>query len=85
MDCSFLPPCFQVLKQKIERTNLIAGKWISSVLPNPPEISPIRSGWILDNEGLYKINWFEGNMSPRGGPTRGELCFRGHNFGTFSN
>ena len=33
-------------------------------LPNPPKIPPLRSGWILDNEGLYKINWFEGNMSP---------------------
>ena len=31
----------------------------------PTEIPAIRSGWILDKEGLYKIKWFEGNMSPR--------------------
>ena len=65
MDFSFLPPCVQDLKQNIKRRNLVAGKWISSVLTNPPEIPPIRSGLILDKGGLYKINWFEGNMSPR--------------------
>lgn len=65
MDGSFLPPCYQVLKQKINRTNLITGKWLSSVLPNPPDLAPTHSGWILDSESRYKINWFEGDMSPR--------------------
>ena len=64
MDGSFLPPCSRVVKQKLRRTNLIVGKWISSISPNPPSMSPINSGWILDNDGHYRLNWFEGDMSP---------------------
>ena len=63
MDCSFLPPCYQVLKQKLNRTNLITGEWLSSDLPNPLDIVPTHCGWILDVENRYKINWFEGDMS----------------------
>ena len=64
MDCSFLPPCYQVLKQKLNRTNLIIGEWLSSDLPNHPDIVPTHSGCILDCENRYKINWFEGD-SPK--------------------
>ena len=65
MDYSFLPPCYQVLKQKLNRTNLITGEWLSSDLPNPLGIVPTHCGWILDGENRYKINWFEGDMSPK--------------------
>ena len=65
MDCSFLPPCFEVFKQKINRTNLITGKWLSSILPDPPDISPVDCGWNLDGEEHYKRHWFDGDMSPR--------------------
>ena len=58
MDGSYLPPYLRVVKQKIKRTNLIAGKWLSltSVPPPPPPGYSTRTlrmdskcGWALQN------------------------------------
>ena len=54
MEGSFLPPCASVLQQKTNRTNHIAGKWLSSWTSYPPMSNPLNCGWELGN-GHWKV------------------------------
>ena len=63
INASSWPPCFSVLYQKILRTNLITNIFISSCSGDYFSFIPELNGWIL-KDGLYEINWFEGNLSP---------------------
>ena len=58
MEGSFLPPCASVLQQKTNRTNHIAGKWLSSWTSYPPISNPLNCRWELGN-GHWKVKWFE--------------------------
>ena len=49
--------------QKVKRTNLVVGKWLSSTNTSMPELNPESCDWYLD-DGQYKIKWFRGNASP---------------------
>ena len=65
MDSSFLPPCSHTLKEKIQRTNFVIGKWSSSTLVSPPDVNPENSGWHLDDENCFELTWFVGNGTPK--------------------
>ena len=41
----------------------MTGKWISAIDSSPPLFTPETSGWLLEN-GMYRIKWFEGAISP---------------------
>ena len=64
MDGSTLPPCHNVLKQKIKRVHLIANRWNSVDLATQSPISPTESGWTL-GYGSYQILWTEGDLYPK--------------------
>ena len=69
MEGRVLPPCASVLQQKTNRTNLIAGKLLSSWTSHSPISNPLKCGWELSN-GNWKVKWFEGGMSPNPVGTR---------------
>lgn len=64
LDGSMMPPCSKVLKKKIQRTHMIARRWMSSVNPYPSRENPLQSGWLLE-ENKYTIHWFEGDATPK--------------------
>lgn len=64
MDGSTLPPCHNVLKQKIKGVHLIANRWNSVDLATQSPISPTESGWTL-GYGSYQILWTEGDLYPK--------------------
>lgn len=64
LDGSMMPPCSKVLKKKIQRTHMIARRWMSSVNPYPARENPLQSGWLLE-ENKYTIHWFEGDATPK--------------------
>ena len=64
IDESFLPPCSRVVKEKVRRTNFIAGKWLYSSSEAVPLMKPENSGWVLDNQGTYRLKWFDGEVAP---------------------
>ena len=49
MEGSFLPLCASVLQQKMNRTNHIAVKLLSSWTSHPPVSKPLNCGWELSN------------------------------------
>ena len=59
-----MPPCQKVLQQKIERVRLITRRWVSSARAHPPHDNPEDFGWILSEDGSYKVKWFGGNVAP---------------------
>ena len=63
MDGSSLPPCRRVVLQKLKRTNFICSIWLSAFSPHPPGFDPENCGWLMQ-DGAYKIQWFEGHISP---------------------
>jgi hypothetical protein len=63
MDGSFLPPCSNVLREKIKRVNYVTAKWNSSTCIRMPPIAPEESGWILFGT-CYRLKWFEGECTP---------------------
>ncbi|ESO91236.1 hypothetical protein LOTGIDRAFT_153667 [Lottia gigantea] len=58
MDGSVLPPCQKVLTQKIKHAHLIAYRWNSVTLVQHSPISPVESGWTMENDS-YIIMWAE--------------------------
>ena len=64
MEGSFLPPCASVLQQKTNRTNHIAGKWLSSWTSYLLISNPLNCGWELGNRH-WKVKWFEGDIAPK--------------------
>ena len=54
MEGSFLSTCTSVLQQKMNRTNHITGKLLSSWTSHPPISNPLNCGWKLSN-GHWKV------------------------------
>ena len=54
MKGSFLPPCTSVLQQKMNMTNHIAGKLLSSWTSHPTISNSLNCGWELSN-GHWKV------------------------------
>ena len=63
MDGSAMPPCYQVLLEKIKRTAFVASRWYSSTMPIEPVVSPADHGWVL-HDGKFEIKWFDGETAP---------------------
>ena len=63
IDPAMLPPCFKVLKEKIERTNLIAHRCLYSYNLTDPW-DPLEHGWIYC-DGKVSLKWFEGDAIPK--------------------
>ena len=59
-----MPPCMKVLQQKIKRVHLIMRHLVSSARAHPPNDNPEDFGWILSEDGSYKVKWFEGHVAP---------------------
>ena len=64
VDSTSLPPCKNVLTQKIKRTAYITQIWRNATLGCHFFDLPTSSGWIL-KEGSYRIHWFDGDVAPR--------------------
>ena len=47
-----------ILEKNIERVFYVSKKWMSSVLPHPPQLSPSEFGWELTTDGQYRIYWY---------------------------
>ena len=65
IDGGCLPPCFQVLQKKILRTAFPSNIWHNPFNSNAIPYLLENFGWNL-LEGKYKIQWFEGDVSPTG-------------------
>ena len=59
-----LPPCKDVLQQKIKRANYVASLWINSMNPGPIRFSATNNGWELSKTGKIEIVWFKGPQNP---------------------
>ena len=59
-----MPPCHNVLLQKIKRANFVAKLWKSANQAVPIQSSPVGSGWLLE-DNVYRIHWYEGDQVPR--------------------
>lgn len=63
---SNLPPCRDVLHNKIKRTNQIAAIWRFSHSTRPQFLNPVENGWYLDSTSNdYAIKWFSGPQCPQ--------------------
>jgi hypothetical protein len=61
---SSMPPCQNVLKNKVKRANFVTSMWKRSHLKDPiGQMKPERWGWIVE-DGKYEIAWFEGDQVP---------------------
>ena len=63
LDGSIMPPCGNVLLQKLKRTHLIT-RWMSATVSQPPDEYPKNSGWVFEDQS-YIIKWFEGSTAPK--------------------
>ena len=54
-----MPPCKNVLTEKIKRTKFVARKWMTLVDTLQPVWCPSDFEWKLDN-GKYTIKWYDG-------------------------
>ena len=61
---SMMPPCQKVLQQKIKSVQLITRRWVSATRTHPPDDNPEDFGWILSEDGSYKLKWFEEDTAP---------------------
>lgn len=60
---SSMPPCQQVLLNKIKRSHYVAEVWKRASTESPASESPVGRGW--EREGnMYYIKWFDGNQVP---------------------
>ena len=64
VDSTSLPPCKNVLMQKIKRTAYIAAIWKNASLGIHQFDQPTAFGWVLE-DGNYRIHWFDGDVAPR--------------------
>ena len=60
---SSMPPCHQVLMNKIKRANYVAALWKSATKQTPSTFSPNGNGWEL-KDGSYHIKWHDGDQLP---------------------
>ena len=65
LDGSSLPPCSSVLYEKIKRTCYISKVWMSSLLSDPPALSPLNFGWKMMPNNQYSVIWFKGESCPK--------------------
>ena len=64
LDASMLPPCRNVLSQKLARCNYVAYLWKHAQLRDPLNaVQPTDNGWKEVN-GLYVPLWFTGSQMP---------------------
>ena len=63
-DGSHMPPCKNVLTEKVKRTKFVARKWMTSLDVLQPAWCPSYFGWKLD-DGKYTIKWYDGEVAPR--------------------
>ena len=40
-------------------------RWVSSTRAHAPNDNPEDFGWILSEDGSYKVKWFEGRVAPK--------------------
>jgi len=59
-----LPPCKDVLQQKIKRANYVAHLWKNARNSNPIQFQAHDHGWKLVDTNKLEIVWFEGSQSP---------------------
>lgn len=64
MDASSLPPCSNVLLEKMKRTSYVTSLWQSCVLADAPLDDPLSFGWLMHGE-RYQLKWFEGDVAPK--------------------
>ena len=62
-DPSHLPPCHEVLLQKICRTNYVSYIWKHAVIGISDIPSAENFGWLLEN-GSYTMKWYDGRQVP---------------------
>ena len=61
---SMMPPSQKLLQQKIKRVYLITWHCISSRRAYPSNDNAEDFGWILNEDGSYKVKWFDGDVAP---------------------
>jgi len=61
---SAMPPCRQVLLNKVKRANFVAAMWKKARTRSPVTYSPIGNGWCLVT-GKYHIQWYDGDHVPQ--------------------
>ncbi|GFX93246.1 uncharacterized protein TNCV_4761251 [Trichonephila clavipes] len=61
-DSSSLPPCKAELYQNLLRVRYVTKFWRNAHLKNPSSLSPIASGWIVDDK--YDFVLFAGEQFP---------------------
>ena len=64
MDGSAMPPCYRVLLEN----GICCGFQMtvnSSTMPREPAASRADHGWVFDDDGKYRIKWFDGETAPR--------------------
>ncbi|GFX94988.1 uncharacterized protein TNCV_3046201 [Trichonephila clavipes] len=61
-DSSSLPPCKVELYQHLLRVRYVTKFWRNAHLKNPSSLSPLASGWIV-NDDKYDFVWFAGEQS----------------------
>ena len=55
MNSSTMPPCHNVLVNKVKRANFVSAMWKKACTPQPVIISPVDNGWILQDD-TYIVN-----------------------------
>ena len=59
-----LPPCKDVLMQKIKRTNYITNFWKNAHHSDPVRFCPEGNGWRAKNQEKLECVWFQGEETP---------------------
>ncbi|GFV86840.1 uncharacterized protein TNCV_3965701 [Trichonephila clavipes] len=62
-DSSSLPPCKSELYQRLFRVRYVTKFWRNAHLKNPSSLSPLSSGWIV-NDDKYDFVWFAREQFP---------------------
>lgn len=65
VDMSMLPPCKSSLQLHCQRSNYVAYVWKNSHVSHPDIPAPIGFGWELDENGLIKVQWTQGDILPQ--------------------
>ena len=64
MDPGMLPPCKDVLLQKLKRCNFVTYFWKHANLKNPlGNIHPAENGY-RDDKDIFKMIWYTGSQIP---------------------
>ena len=56
-----LPPCKDVLQQKIKRANFVAHLWKNARQSNPIKVPALGHGWRLTDNNKLEFVWFKAN------------------------